>query len=60
MDVLDVKSNFQSKNRDFVLKIIVTEKKLLPLEEADLLDIWHGRSPFPAEVRQTKPYPKKK
>ena len=31
-------------------------KKLLPLEEADLWDIWYtGDSPFPAEVRQPNP-----
>jgi hypothetical protein len=32
-------------------------KKLSPLEEADLWDIWYtGGSPFPAEVRQPNPY----
>jgi hypothetical protein len=51
-DVLDV-------SLPFIQIEIVTyfnnfhRRKLLPLEEADLWDIWFtGGSPFPAEVRQ--------
>ena len=54
-DVLDV-------SLPFIQKIVIyfknsNRKKLKPLEETDLWDIWYtGGTPFPAEVRQPNPY----
>ena len=53
-DVLDVSLSFIQRLGYYFNNC--NREKLLPLEEADLWDIWYtGSSPFPAEVRQPNP-----